>query len=897
MIGVSQADIVTVDSTGTVGQYSSLEIDPLTGFGVMSYYDVSNTDVKLARCNDAVCSAPTLTTIATDDGKWTSLELQSGTSFPIIAYANNTEVRLAACTDANCSGPITNSLVATAASARDISLQLTSGNLPVISYDTTGPSGTLNVVACTVADCSSGTPAPVVLAGPALNPGFGAALALDSANRPVVSHTVRQPGGPPIVYDLYVTRCTDAACSSFGTNLVEGNVGGNGADRTSIELDSSNFPVISYYDPTPSQASLKVAHCVSVDCSGQANINILDRGTTTGVWSSLKLHPSTGFPLISYFRSGPGNVLALAACEDANCANASISLLDNTVAGSASLASSLALSSMGFPNISYFQANAGAAGSNDLRFYSNQYVVDFGSPQGVEGSNITYTPTLNIPAPVGGLTVSYTTLVRHNDTAVQADFTATSGTVFFAQSTTTATSAINVPILTDALNELVFETFGVVVAPTSPVSDQSVYGINGTWTIVPKVVIVSAPGLSSLNESGGSTDFTLVLSLLPTADVVVDVVSSDLTECTVSPAQLTFTPGNFATGQDVTVTAVDDFIDDGDQICTAVITSSSADVDYNAGDPADVDITIVDNETSEVTVSLPGLSNINENGVNSNTSFSVVLTVIPSADVVIDVTSSDLTECTVSPAQLTFTSANFSTPQNVTITGAIDAIIDGDQPCTAELVMTNGGDANYNAIDPADVGVTVVDVDVPSVELLTNGGFEIQGVTPKDAQDWKAKALSVDNDRRICKPAVVAVGACAFRFRFNGTIVNGNLPRSIRQVLINPAASAGDDLTLSAQVSTNGLTSSARLFVKAISANGKQKLAVNINAGTYAYALIDDTMTLTDTPTKIKVFVQPRSSLGTFFVDEISLLLTPAISPIIAPLPLPAVPDGFRGNN
>jgi hypothetical protein len=52
--------------------------------------------------------------------------------------------------------------------------------------------------------------------------------------------------------------------------------------------------------------------------------------------------------------------------------------------------------------------------------------------------------------------------------------------------------------------------------------------------------------------------------------------------------------------------------------------------------------------------------------------------------VTIALSSSDTTEGTVGPASLTFTTANWQTPQTVTVTGADDALVDG--PITYTIV-------------------------------------------------------------------------------------------------------------------------------------------------------------------------------------------------------------------
>ena len=56
----------------------------------------------------------------------------------------------------------------------------------------------------------------------------------------------------------------------------------------------------------------------------------------------------------------------------------------------------------------------------------------------------------------------------------------------------------------------------------------------------------------------------MVLNAQPTADVTIGLSSSDTTEGTVAPASLTFTTGNWNVAQTVTVTGVDDALDDGD---------------------------------------------------------------------------------------------------------------------------------------------------------------------------------------------------------------------------------------------------------------------------------------------------------------------------------------------
>ena len=118
------------------------------------------------------------------------------------------------------------------------------------------------------------------------------------------------------------------------------------------------------------------------------------------------------------------------------------------------------------------------------------------------------------------------------------------------------------------------------------------------------IVVSAATGLTT-TEAGQAATFTVVLATEPTAAVTIAVSSNDTSEGTVSAASLTFDASNWDTPHTVTVTGVDDFVDDGDIAYSAVLgVASSNDSKYRGMDPADVPLVNTDDDTAGFVVDL-----------------------------------------------------------------------------------------------------------------------------------------------------------------------------------------------------------------------------------------------------------------------------------------------------
>jgi Ca2+-binding RTX toxin-like protein len=99
-------------------------------------------------------------------------------------------------------------------------------------------------------------------------------------------------------------------------------------------------------------------------------------------------------------------------------------------------------------------------------------------------------------------------------------------------------------------------------------------------------------------ELGGNSEFNISLTAPPSAEVRIPISSSDVTEGTVSVAEVSFDPSNWNVPQIVTILGVDDTVRDGDQTYFVVIgAAESLDPSYNGFDHADVQILNIDSES------------------------------------------------------------------------------------------------------------------------------------------------------------------------------------------------------------------------------------------------------------------------------------------------------------
>jgi hypothetical protein len=99
-----------------------------------------------------------------------------------------------------------------------------------------------------------------------------------------------------------------------------------------------------------------------------------------------------------------------------------------------------------------------------------------------------------------------------------------------------------------------------------------------------------------------------------------------------------------------------------------------------------------------------------ENG--STDSFSIVLDSAPSSNVTVELTSSDLTEGTVSPSSVIFTHGNWDKPELIEVTGVPDGIQDGDVLYQI-FGLSSSSDPLFDGLEMPAVSITNINDALP----------------------------------------------------------------------------------------------------------------------------------------------------------------------------------------
>ena len=136
-VACTSATTQTLDEAGTVGHHTSVTVGA-DGLGLISYLDVSNFDLKVAHCANVACTSATTQTLdgtGTNVGQYTSVTVGAD-GLGLISYFDGTNgnLKVAHCANVACTSATTQALDSTGNVGQYTSVTVGADGLGLISY-------------------------------------------------------------------------------------------------------------------------------------------------------------------------------------------------------------------------------------------------------------------------------------------------------------------------------------------------------------------------------------------------------------------------------------------------------------------------------------------------------------------------------------------------------------------------------------------------------------------------------------------------------------------------------------------------------------------------------------------------------------------------------------------
>jgi hypothetical protein len=269
------------------------------GNPIIAFDARSDGGMKIYFCSSADCASGTSTTLdSTDDvGYGYGFSLAVGNDgYPVVAYHADGAgggLGLYACSATDCSTGTDRTLDSHGGTlGRFADVTIGDDGNPIISYyDSLNSS--LKVYKCTQSDCSSGYPTTVKsLSG---GTGFDTSIAVGSDGNPLVVYSEWLPG------TVEVFACSSADCSSGSSStIMETSSAADALTWHSIAFGPDGSPLIGYSDANASSKPT-VYLCSATDCSTGSATSFDDEGWSYGL--SLAIDDN-GNPVITYMNEG-----------------------------------------------------------------------------------------------------------------------------------------------------------------------------------------------------------------------------------------------------------------------------------------------------------------------------------------------------------------------------------------------------------------------------------------------------------------------------------------------------------------------------------------------------------------------------------------------------------------
>ncbi len=361
-------------------------------------------------------------------------------------------------------------------------------------------------------------------------------------------------------------------------------------------------------------------------------------------------------------------------------------------------------------------------------------IVDFGDIAGLrlgpapftvpEGSQADYTVRLT-SQPTAAVTV---TISGHDGT----DLMLNKDSLTFTPEAWNTAQAVTVSAMADSGNYEGTLTHTITSMDDSTYAALEAVGFDVTVTDTDAAGVLISESTATVAENSGMDDYTVHLNTRPGGIVTLDITAA--AGVTAAPPQLLFTSTNWQQVQTVTITGVDDDIDNTGDQRTAVIRHTISATEDSTGYPTtltidSVRVTVTDDDTAGITFNPTALTLAESGGTAA---YTVVLDSPPADNVIIEaraampgVTLHRSGDSPAGTAELEFIAGNWNQPQTVIITGVDDDTTDTRTVLIRHFV-TNGA-AGYATGQRVDDVIEVTVLDVPPAISIAGGSRVTEG--------------------------------------------------------------------------------------------------------------------------------------------------------------------------
>ncbi|MCY4162793.1 MAG: family 20 glycosylhydrolase [bacterium] len=308
------------------------------------------------------------------------------------------------------------------------------------------------------------------------------------------------------------------------------------------------------------------------------------------------------------------------------------------------------------------------------------------------------------------------------------------GSITITGASETSTAQITLSAIVDDISEPAGESVDITIG--SVISQYLGGGAAGIGPHPASLTILDAPGVRpsqtsvEVGENGDTVTYELVLAIRPTHDVVVALASDTISAATVSPASITFNVSGakaWNVPQEITVTGVDDIIDNPGNKRTANITHTvtSSDSGYSGITVDNVEVTIVDDDDNALVV-VPASKSLTVNE-GARTTYSVGLAQRPQSNVTMTVTNPDTAILEIaydgtSGATVTvpFTTSDWSS-KNISVTARDNDVanLEADLKHSIQHRLSGGG---FSSSSNFITKVKIVDDEAAGIKIVQSGG-------------------------------------------------------------------------------------------------------------------------------------------------------------------------------